>query len=404
MNTLSDIFLALLIVALVAIVTLAVAARRRPRTILGPERIVRVPGPERIVEVKVPGPERRTEVPGPERIVEVKVPGPERRVEVEVPGPERIVYRDVPGPEVYVPNPKSVSPPAIAVFGNQPQVPVNPQALPLGLDSTPDTVVDGADLGPLLIRAVSVRGDRNRQDARFRGDAFLLHAFEGRFPRPVLLSVVAAGLGDGSWANAGAARFCRSLATALGERAGGINTTWADSLEQGVLHDLLRSATQDAAGPLKELATVKNTPLPTEFTAILTPLGDGGRRQHLIFGIGGGSVWRVRDGEWDRSFPPSDDVQTRASLPDTPEAVTWTTVETEPRDVLLLCTGAMAKLTQRVPVRDFFTQAWAPGAPHLTEFLWHMTFRAPAASDDRTAIGLWDFGTAGAASAMRPGG
>jgi len=32
--------------------------------------------------------ERVVEVPGPERIVEVQVPGPERIVEVEVPGPQ----------------------------------------------------------------------------------------------------------------------------------------------------------------------------------------------------------------------------------------------------------------------------------------------------------------------------
>ena len=75
--------------------------------VLAPERVVQVPGPERIVEkiVEVPGPERIVEkiveVPGPERIVEkiVEVPGPERIVEkmVQVPGPERIVK--VPGPE-----------------------------------------------------------------------------------------------------------------------------------------------------------------------------------------------------------------------------------------------------------------------------------------------------------------
>ena len=68
------------------------------KTVPGPERIkevikeVKVPGPERIVEV--PGPERIVKVPGPERIV--KVPGPERIV--KVPGPERIkeVVKEVP--------------------------------------------------------------------------------------------------------------------------------------------------------------------------------------------------------------------------------------------------------------------------------------------------------------------
>ncbi len=54
---------------------------------------------EKIVEVEVPVEvEKETvvtvekEVPGPERIVNVEVPGPERRV--EVPGPERVVLRE----------------------------------------------------------------------------------------------------------------------------------------------------------------------------------------------------------------------------------------------------------------------------------------------------------------------
>jgi hypothetical protein len=399
-TTLSYLLLILLVLSLAANTWLAAIARRKPKTIPGPERVIRLPGPERVVRVEVPGPERIVEVSGPERMVKVEVPGPERVVRVEVPGPERIVevsgpekviYRDVPGPEVYVPNPQPVSPPAIAAFGDEPQLAVHPHALPLGLDSTPDTVMDGADLGPLLIRAVSIRGDRNREDARFRGDTFLLHVFEGGFPRPVLLSVAAAGLSRGSWANAGAVRFCRSLATALRERAGGINTTWESGSELVVLHELLRSATQDAVRPLRELAKVKNTSLTTEFTAVLTPLGDGARRQHLVFGVGNGTVWRVRGGNWSQHLPQPHDDPSPVTLPDAPEAVTWVTVETEPKDLLLLCTGPMGRLTQRIPVRDFFNQAWAPGPPHLNEFLWHMTFRAPAAADDRTAIGLWDF-------------
>jgi Protein phosphatase 2C len=391
MNTLSDIFLGLLVVAVAAIAWLAVAVRRKPQVIQGPERVVEIPGPVREVKVEVPGPERIVyrDVPGPVREVKVEVPGPVREVKVEVPGPERIVYRDPPAPE-------PLAAPAIATIGGEPRVPVSPRALPLGLDATPDSIADGADLGPLLIRAASIRGDRNRLDARFRGDAFLLHAFEGRFPRPVLLSVVAEGMGYGGWASAGADRLCRSLATALDERAGGISTTWSEGSETNVLHNLLRSATQAAVLPLRELAKIKNTPLPTEFTAVLTPLGDVARRQHLIFGVGRGMVWRVRGDNWEVPYPAPDSSPSSASLPDEPEAVTWATVETEPGNTLLLCTGSMGKLTQRKLVQDFLTKAWSQGTPHLTEFLWQMTFRAPTAMDDRTVIGLWDYGTSAA--------
>lgn len=97
------------------------------------ERVVEVPGPERIVtkevikEIEVPGPERvvtkevikEVPVPGPERIVtkeiikEVEVPGPERIVtkeiikEVPVEGPERVVTKEI---IVEVPTPTATPP------------------------------------------------------------------------------------------------------------------------------------------------------------------------------------------------------------------------------------------------------------------------------------------------------
>ena len=77
------------------------------------DKVVEVPGPERVVvkEVQVPGPERVIvkEVPGPERVIVKEVPGPERivyrRKVVVKEGPERIVYRDK---VVEVPSPPEV--------------------------------------------------------------------------------------------------------------------------------------------------------------------------------------------------------------------------------------------------------------------------------------------------------
>jgi len=61
----------------------------------GPERVVHVQGPTRVVRELVEGPERIMYVPGPERVVHVE--GPEKIVHVPVQGPERIVH--VQGPE-----------------------------------------------------------------------------------------------------------------------------------------------------------------------------------------------------------------------------------------------------------------------------------------------------------------
>ena len=54
----------------------------------GPERVVHVQGPTRVVRELVEGPERIMYVPGPERVVHVE--GPERVVHVQ--GPERVVH------------------------------------------------------------------------------------------------------------------------------------------------------------------------------------------------------------------------------------------------------------------------------------------------------------------------
>lgn len=99
--------------------------------------------------------------------------------------------------------------------GEPPLSPAVPHQLPLGRDSTADTTVDGADLGPVVVRAASVRGDRQREDGEHRRDAVMLWLVE-EIPSPTLLSAVAAGAPRGLWSQSAAQRACRSLAAQLG--------------------------------------------------------------------------------------------------------------------------------------------------------------------------------------------
>lgn len=99
--------------------------------------------------------------------------------------------------------------------GPQPQSPAVPHQLPLGRDCAADSTVDGADLGPLIVRAASVRGPRQREDGEHRRDAVMLGLVE-EMPSPTLLSVVAAGAPRGLWSQSAAQRACRSLASQLG--------------------------------------------------------------------------------------------------------------------------------------------------------------------------------------------
>lgn len=147
--------------------------------------------------------------------------------------------------------------------GPPPQSPAVPHQLPLGRDCAADSTVDGADLGPLIVRAASVRGPRQREDGEHRRDAVMLALVE-EMPSPTLLSVVAAGAPLGFWSQSAAQRACRSLASQLGrygEHLGSVlgpgahpdprtdtvpagHATGPDEAEDSELGGLLRSALQ----------------------------------------------------------------------------------------------------------------------------------------------------------------
>jgi serine/threonine protein phosphatase PrpC len=65
-------------------------------------------------------------------------------------------------------------------------------------------------------------------------------------------------------------------------------------------------------------------------------------------------------------------------------------VRAEAGEMLLLCTGGLAEPMRHADVRDALGRWWAePDVPELAAFLWHISFRAKAFSDDRTALCVW---------------
>jgi hypothetical protein len=369
-------------------------ARRPTVRVPGPERRVEVPGPVRYVEV--PGPERVVEVPGPERIVHV--PGPERQVPgperiVEVPGPERVV--EVPGPErvVEVVKVKEVPVRSGPRFGSGPFPAAVPSAFPAGRDIAPDTVADGADLGHLRVRAGSQRGGRNRLDQRYRRDAFLTRVLP-EFPRPVLLSAVAAGNPLGDWSYSAAGVLLSSLATQLGAFAEPLGramgqTPAADSVT-GLLHTALRGTTGglERLGHLRQAATGD---VSADVLAVLSPLGQTETRHHLLFGTGAGTALLLRDGVWAQPLTLGARTPWTAAraLPGGLE-LHWEQVPTRPGDLLVLCTGATADLVGRADVGAYLAETWSGGAPDLTAFLQDLGVRVTGADADRTLVCLWE--------------
>lgn len=308
--------------------------------------------------------------------------------------------------------------------GPQPQSPAVPHQLPLGRDCAADSTVDGADLGPLIVRAASVRGPRQREDGEHRRDAVMLGLVE-EMPSPTLLSVVAAGAPRGLWSQSAAQRACRSLASQLGrygEHLGSVlgpgrypdpgtgtvpagHVMGPNEAEDSELGALLRSAVQgvgrsvrlvglNEGGGTSVAATVAGNEADPEvkvaLTALLSQLGDHQRRQHVAFGVGDNRVLRLRDGTWESVFTGVRE----ARLPADGGEVCWTRFETRPEDLVAVCSPPVAELLLREDLGEWFARRWVGGRPHLTEFFSDVNVRVRCTGGDRSVVCLWDFGEA----------
>ncbi|MFF7353881.1 hypothetical protein ACFZA1_14680 [Streptomyces filipinensis] len=305
-----------------------------------------------------------------------------------------------------------------------PQSPAVPHQLPLGRDCAADSTVDGADLGPLIVRAASVRGPRQREDGEHRRDAVMVRLVE-EIPAPTLLSVVAAGAPRGLWSQSAAQRACHSLAAQLGhygERLGGVldrgrdpdphtatppagRAVAGDEAENGELGGLLRAAVQGVAHSIHLVArdeggatsigadaaeTEADAGVDVALTALLSELGDRQRRRHVAFGIGDTRVLRLRNDVWETVFAG----MREARLPTGADDLCWARFETHPNDLVAVCTAPMAELLLRGDLGEWFARRWARGRPHLTEFFSDVNVRVRCTGGDRSVVCLWDFGEA----------
>ncbi|MFG2335341.1 hypothetical protein [Streptomyces yangpuensis] len=295
-------------------------------------------------------------------------------------------------------------------LGPEPVSPAIPRQLPVGRDAAADSSVDGADLGPVVVRAASARGDRARHDGEHRRDAVLLR-FAEEIPAPTLLSVVAAGTPRGRWSQSAADRACRSLATQVGRYGEGLGRElYGPDGDDGTLGALLRTALQGVAHSMR-LVTRGEGPdgeaddaaIEVSLTALLTRLGDGREREHLAFGVGDGALLRLRDGEWSPVFAPGESAPDRAlRLPAHAARVGWARLTTLPGDVLAVCSPPMAELLMRDDAGPWFAARWAGRQPYLTSFLSEVNVPVRSTGGDRSVVCLWDFGDARDARSAAP--
>ncbi|MEU5403391.1 hypothetical protein ABZ348_29350 [Streptomyces sp. NPDC005963] len=300
--------------------------------------------------------------------------------------------------------------------------PAIPQQLSLSADATADSVVDGADLGAVVVRAASVCGDRHRQRQQHRRDAVLLRMPVG-LGGSTLLSAVAAGAPEGAWSQSAASHACRALVTQIQNQAD-VLSSWltpraeATDTDTNVVEDFstpaaaLRLALGDVGRAIRVEAnnrgwssqegTVDGRAVEVEMTALLSPLGDRTSRTHLAFGTGDGMVLRLREGQWSTVFPVQDAGPGGPLLPSREARVRWDPIRTRKGDVLAVCSRPTAQLLLHEGTGDWFADRWEGRQPRLTSFLLHVSARVRAAVEDRSLVCLWDFGNAAEAERAAP--
>ncbi|WP_328394814.1 protein phosphatase 2C domain-containing protein [Streptomyces sp. NBC_00390] len=329
-------------------------------------------------------------------------------------------------------------PVAGVVGGGPPTYDSEPAALPaaqpdaLG-ELVADTVLDGARYGSYTLRAASVRGD----SARFRGEPrreALLTARFGDGPDGLVLVVVAAGARAAEGAHLAASDACRWIGGAVGRsharlvediRAG----------RRGNLKSGLHRLVDRSYGKLRARAAEMEVE-PEEYTVSLRCLllsADPDCRTRVFFGVGGGGLFRLRDGAWQDIEPliPEPDAVTGApvvgygSAPagdapsESPEGDRLTMdlgiptppspyVETpppppaepfrfrasvaRPGDTLLLCSTGLADPIRGEPAlaKELAARWRSPEAPGMAAFLADTQLRVKGYADDRTAVAVWE--------------
>ncbi|MFI6690793.1 protein phosphatase 2C domain-containing protein [Streptomyces sp. NPDC050433] len=346
-----------------------------------------------------------------------------------------------PPPPTPAPSPPPPSPPSAARLGyvgdSPPTYDAEPTALPAteaeGLDRlVADTVLDGAQYGTYTLRAASIRGDSARYRGEPRRDALLTARF-GAGPSALVLVAVATGARATEGAHLSAADACRWIGGAVGRS----HSRLSEDIRAGRRGDLksgLHRLTDRTYGKLRARAAELGRE-PEDYTASLRCLllsADPDCRTRVFFGVGGGGLFRLRDGAWqdleplvpepsamrgapvvgfgsapvgaaeqtpegDRltmdleiTKPPGPLVET--PVPPPPEPFRFRASVARPGDTLLLTSVGLAEPLRGVPaVGGELAARWASGGPPgLAAFLTDVGLRAKGYADDRTAVGVWE--------------
>lgn len=267
----------------------------------------------------------------------------------------------------------------------------------------PDTVLDGARHGPVVLRAASLRGDSARYRGEPRRDALLIARF-GTGAEALLLVAVAGGVRAAEAGNRPAADICRWAGAAVG-RGHGRLTEDIRTGSYGALKSGLQRLTDRGYRRLRTRAGQLGL-TPGAYTATLRCLlvpADPDCRTRVFFGAGDGGLLRLRDGSWEDIEPaeplrPPEPADPTREPPDAAEPVAgaepfrFRACDARPGDTLLLCSSGLAEPLRGEPeLAALLAARWAGAPPPgLAAFLADVQVRAKGYADDRTAAAVWE--------------
>ncbi|MFJ9833674.1 protein phosphatase 2C domain-containing protein [Streptomyces sp. NPDC101169] len=257
-------------------------------------------------------------------------------------------------------------------------------------------------MGPITVRAASVRGDSHNWQGTCRQDAMTVTRI-GPPDAEMLLLAVADGVGSARYSHVGAHRATRLTAEYMDREAEGIYSALcaqnetelcglANKAVTGVAHEL-RAGWQAEAR--REDRVYLDADYATTLHVLLVPT-DPRVRERVLFSVGDGGLLVLAEGRWHPVNSMDDgtilDTRTEA-LPHAYSSVKASLLRTLPAEVLLLGTdGIINPLTQKDQAfADHLARAWGrPEIPSLSDFLWQAQTRAKSYDDDRTVICVWE--------------
>lgn len=301
--------------------------------------------------------------------------------------------------------------------GRQPEVVPSPQ---LRVAGRPDTVIDGADLGAIAYRAVSLRGLSHQENGKPRQDSFALGATgNGRW----LFGCVADGVSEASRSHLAADLACEQITVTLRTeltRLGAARTfdewqaivqglPWQEAVDRANAA-ILAAATDaarelyardnDVAG-LEELGarTLRHheaAPLMSctaiGFVVSATPTDDGLIPYALAVAAGDSSAQILSDGRWRPITAVKSDDDRSAPVPALPREVTVRPVAglLRPGDALAIISDGVGDPlgSGAGVVGRFLAEMWAR-PPGLLAFAGQVAFYRKSFADDRTAVVVW---------------